>query len=160
MAVWKDNAAYSYNPSIDYKSDASCTLGPMSITCQFCSLMKFKGETLGLCCSGGKVHLPVLKNPPESLHTLLLSDSVCAKVFQKNIRGYNSCIQMTLFGSSKQLRLDLYLHLKFKAKLTTELVVYFLALLKNLNFDRFILKTVIPNKLNNVARLYNKLNKI
>ncbi|GFT13828.1 helitron_like_N domain-containing protein [Trichonephila clavipes] len=41
----KENAAYSYNPSIDYKSDASCTLGPMSITCQFCSAMKFK-ETL------------------------------------------------------------------------------------------------------------------
>ncbi|GFX80533.1 ATP-dependent DNA helicase PIF1 [Trichonephila clavipes] len=57
MAIWndKENAAYSYNPSIDYKSDASCFLGPMSITCQFCSAMKFKGETPGLCCSGGKV---------------------------------------------------------------------------------------------------------
>ncbi|GFY46120.1 hypothetical protein TNIN_23321 [Trichonephila inaurata madagascariensis] len=31
MAIWKDNAAYSYNPSIDYKSDASCILGPISI---------------------------------------------------------------------------------------------------------------------------------
>ncbi|GFT65253.1 helitron_like_N domain-containing protein [Trichonephila clavipes] len=44
MAIWndKENAAYSYNPSIDYKSDASCSLGPMSITCKFCSAMKFK----------------------------------------------------------------------------------------------------------------------
>ncbi|GFV00553.1 ATP-dependent DNA helicase PIF1 [Trichonephila clavipes] len=105
MAIWKDkeNAAYSYSPSIDYKSDASCTLGPMSITCQFCSAMKFKGEAPSLCCSGGMVHLPVLRDPPEPLHTLLSSDSVCAKVFQKNIRWYNSCFQMTSFGSSKQV---------------------------------------------------------
>ncbi|GFY62928.1 hypothetical protein TNIN_164621 [Trichonephila inaurata madagascariensis] len=50
MSIWKDkeNAAYSYNPPIDYKSDASCTLVSMSITCQFCSAMKFKGETPGL----------------------------------------------------------------------------------------------------------------
>ncbi|GFR20448.1 ATP-dependent DNA helicase PIF1 [Trichonephila clavata] len=88
MAIWKDkeNAAYSYNPSINYKSDASCILGSMSITCQFCSAMKFKGEAPGLCCSGGKVHLPVLRDPPEPLHTLLSSDSVCAKLFRKNIR--------------------------------------------------------------------------
>ncbi|GFU68439.1 helitron_like_N domain-containing protein [Trichonephila clavipes] len=105
MAIWKDreNAAYSYNSSIDYKSDASCTLGLMSITCQFYSAMKFEDETPGLCCSGGKVHLPVLRNPPEPLHTLLSSDSVCAKVFQKNIRRYNSCFQITSFGSSKQV---------------------------------------------------------
>ncbi|GFY42112.1 uncharacterized protein TNIN_88801 [Trichonephila inaurata madagascariensis] len=59
MAIWKEkeNAAYSYNPSIDYKSDASHTLGPMSITCQFYSAMKFKGETPGLCCSGGKAEI-------------------------------------------------------------------------------------------------------
>ncbi|GFY48406.1 hypothetical protein TNIN_90461 [Trichonephila inaurata madagascariensis] len=37
MAVRKDkeNAAYSYNPSKDYKSDASCILGPMSIIANF-----------------------------------------------------------------------------------------------------------------------------
>ncbi|GFR11179.1 ATP-dependent DNA helicase PIF1 [Trichonephila clavata] len=77
MAIWKDkeNAAYFYNPSIDYKSDTSCILGPMSISCQFCDAMKFKGEAPGLCCSGGKVHLPVLRDPPEPLHTLL-SDSI------------------------------------------------------------------------------------
>ncbi|GFY73063.1 hypothetical protein TNIN_308001 [Trichonephila inaurata madagascariensis] len=46
MAIWKDkeNAAYCYNPSIDYKSDASYILGPMSFTCQFCSAMKFKDK--------------------------------------------------------------------------------------------------------------------
>ncbi|GFQ83182.1 ATP-dependent DNA helicase PIF1 [Trichonephila clavata] len=78
MAIWKDkeNAAYFYNPSIDYKSDTSCILGPMSISCQFCDAMKFKGEAPGLCCSGGKVHLPVLRDPPEPLHTLLSSDSI------------------------------------------------------------------------------------
>ncbi|GFX61503.1 helitron_like_N domain-containing protein [Trichonephila clavipes] len=105
MAYWKDNenAAYSYNPSIDYKSDASCTLGSMSITCQFCSATKFKGETPGLCCSGGKVHVSVLKDPPEPLYTFLSSDSVCAKVFQKNIKRYNSCFRLTSFGSSKQV---------------------------------------------------------
>ncbi|GFY76873.1 helitron_like_N domain-containing protein [Trichonephila inaurata madagascariensis] len=78
MANWKykENAAYSYNPSIDYKSDASCNLGSMSITCQFCSAMMFKGETPGLCCSGGKMHLCVLRDPPEPLHTLLSSGSI------------------------------------------------------------------------------------
>ncbi|GFR30549.1 hypothetical protein TNCT_601251 [Trichonephila clavata] len=31
MAIWKDkeNAAYFYNPSTDYKSDTSCILGPI-----------------------------------------------------------------------------------------------------------------------------------
>ncbi|GFY45650.1 helitron_like_N domain-containing protein [Trichonephila inaurata madagascariensis] len=86
-----------------FKSDASCTLGNMSITCQFCSAMKFKSDTPRLCCSGGKVHLPVLRDPPEPLHTLLSSNSVCSKVFQKNIRRYNSCFQKTSFGSSKQV---------------------------------------------------------
>ncbi|GFW00988.1 ATP-dependent DNA helicase PIF1 [Trichonephila clavipes] len=70
-----ENAAYYYNPSLDNKSDAPCTLGPMSSTCEFCSTMKFKGETPDLCCSGGK----------------------------KNIRRYNSCFQRTSFGSSKQV---------------------------------------------------------
>ncbi|GFY38860.1 helitron_like_N domain-containing protein [Trichonephila inaurata madagascariensis] len=85
IAIWKDkeNAAYSYNPSIDYKSDASCILGAMSITCQFCSAKKFKSETPGLCCSGGKVHLLVLRDPLEPLHTLLSSESVCAKCFRR-----------------------------------------------------------------------------
>ncbi|GFY76062.1 helitron_like_N domain-containing protein [Trichonephila inaurata madagascariensis] len=96
----KENAAYSYNLSIDYKSDASCTLGPMSITWQFCSVMKFKGETPGLCCSGGKVHLPVLKDPPESLHTLLSSDFIESERLR-----YIHCNQ-------KKLRVEEYIHLR------------------------------------------------
>ncbi|GFS76651.1 ATP-dependent DNA helicase PIF1 [Trichonephila clavipes] len=103
--IWKDKekAAYSYNPSINYKSDASCILGPISITCQFCSAMKYQGEAPGLCSSGEKVHLPMLRDSPEPLHKLLSSDSVFSKVFQKNIRRYNSCFQMTSFGFSKQV---------------------------------------------------------
>ncbi|GFW17369.1 hypothetical protein TNCV_3905791 [Trichonephila clavipes] len=37
MAIWKDkeNAAYSYNPSIDYKSEESCILGPCQLLVNF-----------------------------------------------------------------------------------------------------------------------------
>ncbi|GFR15544.1 ATP-dependent DNA helicase PIF1 [Trichonephila clavata] len=88
MAVGKgkEYTAYSYNPSMDYKSDASCILGPMSIICQFCSPMKFKGEAPGLCCNGWKMHLPVLRDPPEPLLTLLSFDYMC-KIVSKEYKA-------------------------------------------------------------------------
>ncbi|GBM90194.1 hypothetical protein AVEN_239939-1 [Araneus ventricosus] len=57
-----------------------------------------------MCRNGGKVQLPRLMDPPESLRTLLIGDSAEAKQFLTNIRGYNSCFQMTSFGTTKEIR--------------------------------------------------------
>ncbi|GBM88714.1 hypothetical protein AVEN_204009-1 [Araneus ventricosus] len=57
-----------------------------------------------MCCSGGKVQLPRLVDLPEPLHTLLIGDSTEAKHFLTNIRRYNSCFQMTSFGTTKEIR--------------------------------------------------------
>ena len=66
MRLWRtlENAAFNYDPSADYASDPSCIIGSMSVTCQHCEAKKWKGETPGMCCSGGKVELPQLMDPP------------------------------------------------------------------------------------------------
>ncbi|GBM74318.1 hypothetical protein AVEN_193308-1 [Araneus ventricosus] len=76
----------------------------MSVICEHCEAKKWKGETPGMCCSGGKVQLPRLVDPLEPLRTLLIGASAEAKHFLTNIRRYNSCFQMTSFGTTKEIR--------------------------------------------------------
>ncbi|GBM44518.1 hypothetical protein AVEN_175615-1 [Araneus ventricosus] len=76
----------------------------MPVICQHCEAKKWKGETPGMYCSGGKVQLPRLVDPPEPLRTLLIGDSAEAKHFLTNIRRYNSFFQMTSFGTTKEIR--------------------------------------------------------
>ncbi|CAJ2634938.1 unnamed protein product, partial [Trifolium pratense] len=52
-----------------------------------------------MCCSNGKVQLPLLKNPPESLGNLLFdTKSKQSKHFQQNVRMYNSMFSFTSPG--------------------------------------------------------------
>ncbi|GFX00887.1 uncharacterized protein TNCV_4578531 [Trichonephila clavipes] len=49
----------------------SVIIGKMDKKCTHCGAQKFKNETPGMCCAGGKVKLPDLRSPPEPLLTLV-----------------------------------------------------------------------------------------
>lgn len=102
--VCKENSAFAYDEIIHYSEDPLINIGRMTVTCNFCQALKWKGETPGMCCSNGKVQLPPLIDPPEPLMTLLTANSTEGRHFQSNVRKYNSCFQMTSFGSTKQIK--------------------------------------------------------
>ena len=79
----------------------------MTEICQSCSAAKFPREPPRICCSGGKVRLPEIEEPPEPLKSLLTGTSAESKHFFRNIRQYNSCFQMTSFGA-EEVRLPGY----------------------------------------------------
>lgn len=93
-----ENAAFQYDPTIDYSAHASLQIGRMSVVCVHCDALKFAKEPPGLCCLNGKVKLPELLPPPEPLHSLLYGQSLFSNHFLHNIKMYNDCFQMTSFG--------------------------------------------------------------
>ncbi|XP_071036949.1 uncharacterized protein [Parasteatoda tepidariorum] len=91
---------FNYNPLYNYSLHPSVIIGKMDKKCTYCGALKFKNETPGMCCAGGKVELPNLRSPPEPLLTLVSGETSQSKNFLKNIRKYNSCFQMTSFGAT------------------------------------------------------------
>ena len=92
--------AFRYSPVDDYSLSRCVQIGNMSKICPYCKALKFNGETMGMCCASGKVKLPLLAAPPEPLKTLLTGTTSKSKRFSlSQIRKYNSCFQMTSFGS-------------------------------------------------------------
>lgn len=69
---------FRYDPSIDYNNHGLLTLGRMSQTyliyCEALNL-KWTGEPLGICCSNGKVKLPLTPKHLDPLKTLLIGES-------------------------------------------------------------------------------------
>ena len=55
----------------------------------YCSALKFKNETLGMCCADGKVKLKELHPTPELISTLVSGGTSQSKHFFANIRKYN-----------------------------------------------------------------------
>ncbi|KAL7291682.1 hypothetical protein TKK_0014713 [Trichogramma kaykai] len=76
----------------------------MDKQCEFFHALKFKNETPGMCCVGGKVQLPELESPPEPLSTLVSGTTRQSKQFLANICKYNSCFQMTSFRATQIIR--------------------------------------------------------
>ncbi|UYV76088.1 hypothetical protein LAZ67_13002495 [Cordylochernes scorpioides] len=74
----------------------------MDTTCRFCGALRWKDESSGMCCSNGKVRLPLIDLPPEPLRSLLSGKNSDSVHFLRNIRKYNSCFQMTSFGAENQ----------------------------------------------------------
>eukprot|EP00106_Octopus_bimaculoides_P009294 XP_014776736.1 PREDICTED: uncharacterized protein LOC106873752 [Octopus bimaculoides] len=72
----------------------------MTLICSFCSANKWPGEPPAMCCSGGKVKLPALEDPPQPLQELLLGTTTDSRHFLHNIRKYNYAFQMTSFGAN------------------------------------------------------------
>ncbi|UYV74635.1 hypothetical protein LAZ67_12000343 [Cordylochernes scorpioides] len=68
----------------------------------FVRALRWKDESSGMCCSNGKVRLPLIDLPPEPLRSLLSGENSDSVHFLRNIRKYNSCFQMTSFGAEKQ----------------------------------------------------------
>ncbi|GBM82526.1 hypothetical protein AVEN_29318-1 [Araneus ventricosus] len=53
-----------------------------------------------MCFCSEKVRLPAVETPPEPLLSYMSGTTSESKQFLKNIRRYNSCFQMTSFGTS------------------------------------------------------------
>ncbi|XP_046965797.1 uncharacterized protein LOC124534146 [Vanessa cardui] len=96
-------AAFDYDPSIDYINHRLILIGRMDKKCTYCEALKWKEETPGMCCSGGKISLPSLGEPEEPLKSLLLYDSNESRSFLNKIRKYNCCFQMTSFGVDNEV---------------------------------------------------------
>lgn len=99
-----NDGAFNYDPQLEYDAYSIIQIKAMSKLCKFCNARKFEGEPLGMCCSGGKVFLQQLNDPPEPLKSLVTNESRESKKFLKVIRKYNSCFQMTSFGTSHPIQ--------------------------------------------------------
>ncbi|GFV41445.1 ATP-dependent DNA helicase [Trichonephila clavipes] len=97
-------SAFHYDSNNDYSLHPNVVIGKMDKICMYCSALKFKNETRGMCCASGKVKLPELHSPPEALSMFLSGVTRVSKHFLENIRKYNSCFQMTSFGATNIVR--------------------------------------------------------
>ncbi|XP_071576446.1 uncharacterized protein [Temnothorax nylanderi] len=76
----------------------------MEAVCVHCEAYKWKEETPGMCCSNGKVKLPLITPPPEDVGELMRGTTPDSKHFLANIKKYNSCFQMTSCGTTREIR--------------------------------------------------------
>lgn len=53
-----------------------------------------------MCCGQGKVVLPLLKPPPNSLLAMLYNDGETRNHFRENIRAYNMMFSFTSLGGN------------------------------------------------------------
>jgi hypothetical protein len=65
--------------------------------CHYCNAYRFPKETSSIYCNNGKVDLPKLKDPPETLKELYGQTS-----FLKHIRQYNNALALASIGLSEQ----------------------------------------------------------
>ena len=95
---------------VDYLSTETSYYGPPAHECQHCGAQFWYQERVkrsypgairfDLCCKGGKVSLPLQKDPPSFLDGLLSPDrGVLSKHFIKSIRTYNSMFAFTSLGA-------------------------------------------------------------
>ena len=52
-----------------------------------------------LCCDNGRLKFPFIKPPEELIHHLYTGNSSKAKLFQKNIRKYNTALAFASVSS-------------------------------------------------------------
>lgn len=134
-----DRIAFNYDPEIDYAAHSKINIGKMDKECKYCHALKFKNETVGMCCCSGKVDLPKLNPPPEPLKTLMKGETAESKLFLKKIRKFNQCFQMTSFRANEIDSSHTDHNLKFKAKCIIKLDLYLQYLTNLQNFYKFIL---------------------
>lgn len=92
--------AFQYDPTENYCDDDNADIGPMTTVCRYCNAFKFKRETPGLCCAGGKVKLDPLLPPPQPLKPLFDGTDPDSEHFLQHILEYNNCFRMTSFGAN------------------------------------------------------------
>ncbi|UYV63209.1 hypothetical protein LAZ67_2003453 [Cordylochernes scorpioides] len=110
-STWADmlNAAYHYNPALNYNQFTFLQIGHMDKQCLHCTAFKYNGERPGMCCSAGKVRIPDLPEPPEALRTLLDGSSPHSAEFMQRVRHYNNAFQITSFGCGSRVVLPGYM---------------------------------------------------
>ena len=75
--------------------DSFDTIGKMEHPCPDCGAIKFKKETSSNCCQNGKVILPALPDPPETLQKLWNENTPEANLFRKHCRSINNAVCLT-----------------------------------------------------------------
>lgn len=80
---------------------------------------KWASEAPGLCCSGGKVNIPIIPEPTTVLKELISGSHPLSKHFLNHSRQYNTLFQMTSFGAKEIRRETLCPLLKSKGKFIT-----------------------------------------
>jgi len=101
--TFMEREAFRYNPANSYENHPQLNIGQMNDVCLYCDALKWPGEASGMCCSGCKVRLPVLRPPPEPMESLMSGATPRSKHFLENIRKYNCCFQMTSFGVTNEV---------------------------------------------------------
>lgn len=71
----------------------------MDKICNLCQANKWVTEAPGLCCSGGKVNIPIIPEPTTVLKELISGSHPSSKHFLNHSRQYNTLFQMTSFGA-------------------------------------------------------------
>lgn len=94
-------SAFTYDKLIDYKNDSHVIIGNMNLKCNYFRALKWFKEPAGFCCSGGKVVLVDIADPPEPLKSLFNFSHENSKHFFDMIRVYNSAFQITSFGATE-----------------------------------------------------------
>ena len=79
--------------------------GRMEVMCPYCGALHWMEESrrdstrsnpiFGLCCDSGKVVLPILREPPETLKNLLECSDRLGRDFRENIWKYNRAFAFT-----------------------------------------------------------------
>jgi hypothetical protein len=80
----------------------------MDVACRSCNALHWIDEWLvkssrlepvfGICCTSGKIKLPLLDPLPVEIQNLLSGQDHIAKQFREHIRKYNNALAMTLLG--------------------------------------------------------------
>ena len=99
-----ERCALDYDPALDYLALAD--VGAMDKVCKFCGALRFDKEPPGLCCSSGKVRIPLLQRPPQPLDDLFSGTHVDSRHFIANARIYNQSMAMTSFGATKEIQFE------------------------------------------------------
>ncbi|UYV69292.1 hypothetical protein LAZ67_6003153 [Cordylochernes scorpioides] len=110
-STWADmlNAAFHFNPALNYEQFTFLQIGYMDKQCLHCTAFRYNGERPGMCCSAGKVRIPDLPEPPEALRTLIDGSSPHSAEFMQRVRHYNNAFQMTSFGCGSPVVLPGYM---------------------------------------------------
>lgn len=82
------------NDDEDVRMPRSFVAPSMEVECSFCGALRYRAEAAGLCCSGGKVDIPLPPNLPDDLHRKVTEDAD----FLKDIRKYNQVFAFTSIG--------------------------------------------------------------
>ena len=97
------NAGFRYDTTTDYAINDKVTIGRLTDVCLHCNAQKWKKEPPTLCCSNGKVKLPLIEEPPLIFKRLIEENTAISKHFRSYINRYNSAFQMTSFGIEHNL---------------------------------------------------------